>query len=90
MEKTSPELEINRLVTKEGIVIRQFSNMDVEMLFPNGVRSVFSKSKLEWIVTNNKGMQRRFKDGQYTELDPIPCAVETDALTGASMMIRED
>jgi hypothetical protein len=64
--------------------------MDVEMLFPDGVHAVFSKAKLEWIVTNNKGMQRRFKDGKFTDLQSIPCAVETDAVTGAKMMIRED
>jgi len=41
-------------------VIRQFENMDVDMLFPDGVHATFSKKNLEWIVTNNKGMQRRF------------------------------
>ena len=30
--------------------------MDVEMLFPDGVFASFSQAKLEWIVTNNKGM----------------------------------
>lgn len=50
------DCEVDRLVTKEGIVIRQFGNMDVEMLFPDGVYSVFCKEKLEWTVTNNKGM----------------------------------
>lgn len=82
--------EIDRLCTKDGIVIRQFKNLDVEMLFPDGVHAAFSRNKLEWIVTNNKGMQRRFKDGVYTDLQSIPCAVETDAVTGAKMLIRED
>lgn len=82
--------EVDRLCTKEGIVIIQFGNMDVEMLFPDGVHAIFSKAKLEWIVTNNKGMQRRFKNGVFTDLEPIPCAVETDAVSGAKMMIRED
>ena len=60
------------------------------MLFPDGVHATFSKKNLEWIVTNNKGMQRRFQNGMFTDLPPIPCAVETDAVTGAQMMIRED
>lgn len=60
------------------------------MLFADGVHAAFSRSKLEWIVTNNKGMQRRFKDGVYTDLPAIPCAVETDSVTGAKMLIRED
>ncbi len=35
-------------------------------------------------------MQRRFKDGVFTDLESIPCAVETDAVTGAKLLIRED
>lgn len=77
-------------MTKEGIVIRQFPNMDVDMLFPDGLHAVFSKKDMQWIVTNNKGMQRCFKDGVYSDMASIPCAVETDAVTGAKMMIRED
>ena len=83
-------IEMNRICTKEGIVIRQFANLDVEMLFPDGVFATFSRKHLEWTITNNKGMRRKFKDGVYTDLDEIPCAFETDALTGARMMIRED
>lgn len=45
---------------------------------------------MQWVVTNNKGMQRRFKDGVFSDMEAIPCAVETDAVTGAQMMIRED
>lgn len=87
---TDEHAEIDRLCTQEGIVIRQFKNLDVEMLFPDGVHAGFSRSKLQWIVTNNKGMQRSFKDGVFTDLKAIPCAVETDAVTGAKMLIRED
>lgn len=83
-------IEANRLVTKEGIVIRQFKNRDAELLFPDGVRATFSKKMLEWIIVNNKGMRRSYKDGIYTDLEPIPCAMETDSVTHATMMIRED
>jgi len=48
--------EVNRIVTKEGVVIRQMANRDAEMMFPDGVRAFFSRQNLEWIVTNNKGM----------------------------------
>jgi hypothetical protein len=88
--ENQPTDEIDRLVTKEGIVIRQFANFDCELLFPDGVYACFSRENLEWTVTNNKGMQRRFKDGVFTDLQQIPCAVETDAVSGARMMIRED
>lgn len=82
--------EIDRLITKEGVVIRQLANRDAELLFPDGVRATFSKQNLEWIVTNNKGMQRALKNGVFRDLKKIPCAKETDSETGARMMIRED
>jgi len=66
------------------------ANRDAELLFPDGVRATFSRQNLEWIVTNNKGMQRALKDGVFRDLKKIPCAKETDSETGARMMIRED
>ena len=87
---TNNNVEIDRLITKEGVVIRQIANRDAELLFPDGVRATFSKENLEWIVTNNKGMQRALKNGVFRDLKKIPCAKETDSETGARMMIRED
>ena len=43
-----------------------------------------------WIVTNNKGMRQAKKDGQSWDLEPIPCAIEKDAVSEARMQIRED
>lgn len=87
---TNNNVEVDRLITKEGVVIRQIANRDAELLFPDGVRATFSKENLEWIVTNNKGMQRALKNGVFRDLKKIPCAKETDSETGARMMIRED
>lgn len=42
------------------------------------------------MLTNNKGMRRMQKDGVQWDISPIPCAIETDAVTNARMMIRED
>lgn len=77
------EHEHQRLVTMEGIVIRQLAFHDAELLFPDGTRAHFSKRDLEWRVVNNKGKVRSFKDGKFTNLPSIPTAVETDAATGA-------
>jgi len=90
LSKSEGREEIDRLCTKEGIVIVQFANLDCELLFPDGVYAVFCRENLEWTVTNNKGMQRKFKDGVFTDIGQIPCAVETDSVSGARMMIRED
>jgi hypothetical protein len=43
-----------------------------------------------WVITNNKGMRVAKKGGVQWDLEPIPCAYETDAVTQATMMIRED
>lgn len=82
--------EVNRIISKEGVIIRQFRNHDAEVLFPDGVVANFSKKKLEWILINNLGKRRQFKDGIYRDLEQIPTAVETDQNSGAKMMIRED
>ena len=82
--------EANRLITRDGTVIRQLHNRDSEVLYPDGVVANFSKQNMEWIVINNKGKRRSFKDNINKDLAPIPCATETDAVTNAQMMIRED
>lgn len=70
--------------------MRHFRNRDAEVLFPNGNKATFSKSDMTWIVTNNKGMRRAKKGGVEWDLEPIPCAFETDELSKARMMIRDD
>jgi len=60
------------------------------MLFPDGSRAAFSKANKEWKVVNAKGKVRACKDGVSRNLDSIPTATETDAVTGARMTIRED
>lgn len=74
-EKTK---EINRIISKQGVIIRQFRNHDAEILFADGVTAQFSKKKLEWLLTNNLGKRRQFKNGVSKDLESIPCAVETD------------
>jgi hypothetical protein len=38
--------EINRIVSKHGVVIRQFRNHDAEVLFADGVRAQFNKKRM--------------------------------------------
>ena len=89
-ENKDPKSEANRIITREGIVIRQLHNRDSEVIYPDGVVARFSKQDMEWIVTNNKGKRLSYKDNVYRDLPPIPSATETDAVTNAKMMIRED
>lgn len=71
-------------------MVRHLRNRDAEVLYPSGVRAVFTKKDMTWVITNNKGLRRAKKAGVTWDLDPIPCAYETDAVTNARMMIRED
>lgn len=45
---------------------------------------------MTWSFINNKGLRRLKKDGVSWDIEPIPCATETDAVTYARMTIRED
>lgn len=80
-----------RLPYSKGLVLlRHFSNRDAELLFSNGNYAYFSKQDMMWTVTNNKGLRRAKKAGIEWDLEPISCAYETDAVSKAKTMIRED
>jgi hypothetical protein len=78
------------LFASNGAVIRHLRNRDAEVLFPSGVKAVFSKKNMTWVVTNNLGFSRATKGGESWDLERVPCAYETDPVTGARTMIRED
>jgi len=82
--------EVNRICTKYGAIIRQFANRDAEVLYPDGEVAHFHKDDMSWTIINNKGKRRHFKDGVSRDIEPIPCACETDPESHATMMIRED
>ena len=82
--------EVNRICTKYGAIIRQFANRDAEVLYPDGEVAHFCKDDMSWTIINNKGKRRHFKDGVMCDIEPIPCACETDPASHATMMIRED
>lgn len=81
---------MNRVITGQGVVIRQLTNKNAEVLFPTGYKAFFDRENMTWTLTNNKGMRRALKDGFQWDLENIPCATETDANTNAIVMIRED
>mmetsp|Transcript_30515 Transcript_30515/g.29916 ORF Transcript_30515/g.29916 Transcript_30515/m.29916 type:complete len:325 (-) Transcript_30515:1446-2420(-) len=87
-DKTSDEKY--RIITKNGLLIRHLRNNDREILTPSGVRARFDRKNMMWVVTNNKGRRTATKDGKQWDIESIPCAVETDAVSYARMMIRED
>lgn len=78
------------LFASNGVVVRHLRNRDAEVLFPSGVKAVFTKKNMTWVVTNNLGYSRATNGGQSWDLERVPCAYETDPVTGARTMIRED
>jgi hypothetical protein len=90
-DSLNPHEEMDRIILRRsGVVVRHFKNRDAEILFPNGETARFNKHDMMWVVTNNKGRRTATKGGISWDLDSIPCAVETDSVTKARMMIRED
>lgn len=89
---TSDNEEKDRLFlfASNGVVVRHLRNRDAEVLFPSGVKAIFTKKDMTWTVTNNKGYRTAKKAGVSWDLERVPCAYETDPVTGARMMIRED
>lgn len=61
-----PHTEIDRVFMKDGIVVRHFANLDCEILYPNGEVAHFQKEQMRWVITNEKGMRRQYKDGVYS------------------------
>ena len=90
LNNTNEEKDRVFVFASHGVVVRHLRNRDAEVLFPSGVKAVFTKKDMTWRVTNNKGFCRAKKAGVEWDLDPVPCAYETDPVTGARMMIRED
>lgn len=91
MQKLQPTDEKDRVVLREsGVVVRHFKNRDAEVLFPKGEVARFSKQDMMWVVTNAKGRRVASKGGISWDLESVPCATETDAVSKARVTIRED
>lgn len=91
VDKLSPTDEKDRVILRlSGVVVRHFKNRDAEVLFPNGEVAKFNKQEMMWVVTNAKGRRVASKGGIKWDLESVPCATETDAVSKARMTIRED
>lgn len=60
-------------------------------MFSNGNFSSYCPKSQLWTSTNNKGMRRSHQgEDLIFDIAPIPCAIETCAITGARVMFRDD
>lgn len=60
-------------------------------MFSNGNFSSYCPETGFWTSINNKGMRRRhYSEGAVFDIEPISCAIETCAITGARVMFRDD
>jgi|LauGreDrversion4_2_1035121.scaffolds.fasta_scaffold1621955_2 hypothetical protein len=51
-----------------GVVICFLKSKDVEVLYPTGEYAYFNRKERRWILTNQKGFRREFKDGKQRDL----------------------
>lgn len=90
--RPNSEVEVKRIVTGKGSVIKYMQDGSIVILYANGNISQSQQRNGIWITVNNKGLRkcRNTRDGTETELDAVPCARRTDPEQGSKIIIRSD
>lgn len=86
----SSEVELRRIITGKGSVIKYMKDSSIIVLYANGNTSINHHGV--WITTNNKGLRktRNTRDGTEAEYESIPCARRTDPESKCKIIIRGD
>lgn len=90
--KPNSEVELKRIVTGRGSVIKYMKDGSITVLYANGNVSTAQSRTANWITTNNKGLRklRHARDGTESEQEAVPCARRTDPESGCKIIIRGD
>jgi len=90
--KPNSEIELKRIITGKGSVIKYMKDGSLIILYANGNISYSQQRNGIWITINNKGLRkcRNSREGSESELDAIPCARRTDPEQGSKIIIRSD
>lgn len=90
-------IEMRRMVTKQGTVIRHMKNNNIQLLFSNGNFSLYDSRAKTWTKTKNSGERSLNKldpdTGKVisiTELEPLSVENRIDPETNQNVMIRSD
>ncbi|KRX02221.1 hypothetical protein PPERSA_04843 [Pseudocohnilembus persalinus] len=91
--KPNSQIEVQRIISGKGSVIRYMKDGSIHVYYANGNTSYTQGKSFPWITTNNKGLRKsRSKNQERVEEqhDSINCAKRTDPQSGAKIIIRED
>lgn len=95
--KDDSEIEVKRIITKNGTVIRYMKNGNIQLLFVNGNYSMFNSKANTWEKTNNDCQRSLHKldpeTGKVisiTELEPLVGNSNIDPETNQEVFIRSD
>ena len=58
LTKDSDVKETSRVMINKGVIVRNFSNNDCEVMHPSGEVAYFDRANLKWTLTNEKGLRR--------------------------------
>lgn len=91
------EVEIKRIVTKQGTVIRYMKNKGIQIMFANGNYSVYSPKYNTWTKTKNSGERKQYKMSAQTgktlsvqEIEPLRVDHKIDPETNVDVTVRSD
>lgn len=82
----SSVLELHRVITGKGSVIKYMKDGTIEILYANG-NTCINKRNGVWTSTNNQGKKWcvSIKDGEKTRLDPVPYSPIIDPESGSNI-----
>jgi len=91
------QIEVKRVITKHGTVVRYMKNEGIQILMANGNYSVYNPKNSTWIKTNNSGERKEYKISpetgktiSVTEIDPLRVEHKIDPETNTNVLIRSD
>lgn len=91
------KIEIKRVITKQGTVIRYMKNNSIQILFANGNFSIYDPKNKTWTKTKNSGERAIHKIDaesnkviEITEIESLEVKTNIDPETNQDVEIRSD
>jgi hypothetical protein len=91
------KIEMKRVISKHGTVIRYMKNKSIQILFANGNFSVFDQKNKTWTKTKNSGERAVHKIDpesnkviEMTDIEPLEVKQSIDPETNQNVEIRSD
>lgn len=95
--KDKSQIEVKRVITKHGTVIRYMKNGSIQLLLANGNYSIYDSNENTWTKTNNSGDRSVYKMDKHTgkvisvtQIEPLAIENNIDPETNTNVYIRAD